>query len=271
MLPALVAITLALPARSGEATDLHRAARNGDLATLTALLDAGADINATDGENETALHKAAKANHARAVTLLLKAGADPYVSGHSVFGSTGTPLHAAARLSRLDSLRALLEAGIDPNLPDPGAGPPLHYARLYQRDAAVALLESYGAGPVAAPPIPALIAAADPGKGAEAANSCRFCHLLKASDDGRPRAGPPLWNLLGRPKGAVAGYNYSDAMRAAGGRWTYADLNSYLANPRAFVPGIKMDEVHGVTPPARRAALIRHLRDLSDTPPPLPR
>ena len=139
----LVVLLLCITSKTGIASDLHRAARNGDLAQLAALIDAGADLNETDGENETALHKAAKGNHAQAVALLLKAGSDPFVSGQSAFGSTGTPLHAAARMGRTDALRVLLEAGIDPNLPDQGAGPPLHYAVLYNRHAAVALLKSY--------------------------------------------------------------------------------------------------------------------------------
>jgi cytochrome c len=266
----LYVLLLCTTPRTSGAGDLHRAARSGNLATLTALIEAGADVNETDGEHETALHKAAKANHAEAVTLLLKAGGDPYVSGQSAFGSTGTPLHAAARLGQTETLQVLLDAGIDPNLPDPGVGPPLHHALLYNRAVAVDLLKSYGAGPVAAASISNLIAAAEPEEGKEAANSCRFCHLMQATDDGRPRAGPPLWNILGRPKGSFAGYAYSPVMLAAGGRWTYDDLNSYVANPKGFVPGLKMDTVHGISPPARRAALIRYLRDLSDAPLALP-
>jgi cytochrome c len=259
-----------LASQSGHASELHRSARSGDLAEISALIEAGADIDEVDGENETALHKAAKGNHAEAVALLLQAGADPYVSGQSAFGSTGTPLHAAARLGQIEALRVLLEAGIDPNLPDPGVGPPLHHALLYKRDAAVDLLKSYGAGSVAAASISNLIATADPVEGEEAANSCRFCHLMRATDDGRPRAGPPLWNILGRPKGSFAGFAYSPAMLAAGGSWTYDDLNSYAANPKGFIPGLKMDTVHGISPPSRRAALIRYLRDLSDAPLALP-
>ena len=93
---------------------------------------------------------------------------------------------------------------------------------------------------------------------------------MSATDDGRPRSGPPLWNILGKPKGSEPGYDYSPAMSAAGGRWSYDDLNSFVANPRGFIPGIKMDEVHGISPPMRRAALIRYLREASDTPMALP-
>ncbi|MDQ2092301.1 ankyrin repeat domain-containing protein [Marimonas arenosa] len=254
----------------GHAGELHRAAKSGDLKKLSTLIEAGAEIDETDGENETALHKAAKGNHAEAVALLLEAGADPYISGQSAFGSTGTPLHAAAKMGRIQALQVLLEAGIDPNLNDPGAGPPLHYAVLYRRRAAVDLLESYGAGPVSAASVANRLALADPEEGKEVANTCRLCHLFQRGDDGRPRAGPTLWNILGRPKGSVVDYAYSDAMRAAGGVWTYDDLNSYVVNPKGFVPGTKMQTVQGISSPERRAALIRFLRELSDAPKALP-
>lgn len=266
----LVGLALCVAAQVGSAGDLHQAAQKGDLAAITALLEAGAFIDETDGENETALHKAAKGNHAAAVMLLLDAGADPLISGSSVFGPTGTPMHAAARMGRIEALRAFLEAGVDPNLNDPGAGPPLHFAMLYRRWEAVDLLRSYGAAPLPAASIKGLIAEADPVAGAEAANACRICHLMEPEDDGMPRAGPTLWDILGRARGSAAGYDYSDAMANRGGIWSYDDLNSYLANPKGFVPGTKMEGVHGITPAERRATLIRFLRDLSNRPEPLP-
>ncbi len=271
ILGALAALALFSAAQTGTAGELHRAAQRGDLATVSALIAAGADIDETDGDNETALHKAAKRNHVDVVAFLLETGADPYISGKSAFGSTGTPLHFAARLGRVETLRVLLEAGIDPNLRDPGAGPPLHHALVYRRDAAADLLKSYGAAPIVAVSIAPLIAAADPVAGAEVANACRVCHLLQAEDDGRPRAGPTLWGILGRPKGTVAGFDYSDAMREAGGRWTYDDLNSFVANPKGFLPGTRMSDLHGNASRERRAALIRHLRDLSIAPIALPK
>jgi cytochrome c len=260
-----VGAVLCLGIQIGHAGELHHAAQIGDLGAMTALLEAGAFIDETDGENETALHKAAKGNHAAAVVLLLEAGADPYISGDSVFGPTGTPLHAAARLGRIEALKALLDAGIDPNLNDPGAGPPLHFAVLYRRSEAVELLKSYGASRLTASSIKDQIAVADPVDGAEVANACRICHLMQNTDDGMPRAGPTLWDIVGRPKASAAGFSYSEAMAATDGIWSYDDLNSYLANPKGFVPGTKMESVHGLPSAERRAALIRYLRDLSET------
>jgi cytochrome c len=94
---------------------------------------------------------------------------------------------------------------------------------------------------------------------------------LEKSPAGNRRQGPPLWGIVGRPKAAIAGYEYSDAMKAAGGIWSYDDLNSLVADPRAYLPGTKMEGLQGVATPQRRADLIRYLRDLSDAPLDLPR
>lgn len=256
-----------LPAGAGE---LHQAAQNGDIAAIATLLKSGADVNQTDGEGETALHKAVKANRTEIVSALLAARADPYISGRGPFGSTGTPLHLAAKSGGIDSLRVLLDAGIDPNLADDGVGPPLHIALYYHRTEAADLLRSRGAGPVVATPIGALVKTADAKKGASIATTCKLCHHLAATPPQRRLSGPPLWDIVGRPKAGVATFAYSDALRAAGGAWTYDDLNSFLANPRGYVPGTKMVGVIGINAPERRADLIRYLRSLSAAPAPLP-
>ena len=266
-LAAISLLVCAMPAAAGE---LHNTARNGDLPAVAALLDAGGDVNEADGEGETALHKAAKAGHAAVVAALLAAGADTLVSGKGPFGSTGTPLHLAAKRGHIESLRVLLEAGVDPNLADAGVGPPLHSAVYYRREAAAELLRSYGAGPVVAEPIDALITRADPEDGEIIAGTCRTCHHLEAAPPSERRPGPSLWGIVGRPKAGVAEFAYSDALKAAGGIWSYNDLNSFIADPRGYVPGTKMSSLDGIKAPERRAALIRYLRRLSDMPAPLP-
>jgi cytochrome c len=163
----------------------------------------------------------------------------------------------------------LLEAGIDPNLPDEGVGPPLHLAAFYRRVEAVDLLRSYGAVAVVAKPIRKLIAVADPNEGEVIAGTCKICHHLEAAPPQRPLMGPPLWDIVGRPKASIAGFAYSDALKAAGGTWNYDDLNSFLADPRGNLPGTKMTGVFGIRTPERRASLIRYLRDHSAAPAPL--
>src|SRR3712207_5168927 len=72
--------------------DLLEAAREGDLVSLRALLDAGADVNAADENGYTPLMEAAHAPHPEAVRLLLAAGAD--LEARNRLGSTA--LHSAA-------------------------------------------------------------------------------------------------------------------------------------------------------------------------------
>ena len=58
-------------------TPLIRAAHNGHLAAVSALLAAGADPNAVDAGDNTPLHWAAMRGHVEIITKLLKAGGDP--------------------------------------------------------------------------------------------------------------------------------------------------------------------------------------------------
>ncbi len=59
-------------------TPLHLAATNPDMLALRALVTAGADPNARDGDGATPLHMAAYAQNAKHAQLLLEAGADPF-------------------------------------------------------------------------------------------------------------------------------------------------------------------------------------------------
>ena len=57
-------------------TPLHRAAMNGQVEAVRALLKAGADVNAQDKYEVTPLHFAAYSGHDKAVHVLLEAGAN---------------------------------------------------------------------------------------------------------------------------------------------------------------------------------------------------
>jgi len=66
---------------------LFEAARKGDAAAVTALLDKGADVNAKFRYGQTALFKAAERGHANVVKVLLDRGADPSVKD-TFYGAT---------------------------------------------------------------------------------------------------------------------------------------------------------------------------------------
>jgi cytochrome c len=58
-------------------------------------------------------------------------------------------------------------------------------------------------------------------------------------------------------------------MKAKGGKWTYDDLNKFIANPKGFVPGTAMGFA-GIPKDSERADVIDYLHTLADSPVPLP-
>ena len=108
-----------------------------------------------------------------------------------------------------------------------------------------------------------LLAAYDPQAGKQAFRKCKSCHT--SDKGGKNRVGPNLWNVVGREKGSLEGFKYSDAMKLKGGTWTFAELNAFLENPRTFMMGTRM-YIKGYKDPVARATLIGYLRALSDNP-----
>jgi cytochrome c len=117
-------------------------------------------------------------------------------------------------------------------------------------------------------PVEKLLASADPQKGANVAKRCVVCHSLEKG--GPNKVGPDLWGIVGRARAGHEGFTYSTAMKAKGGNWTFEDLNHFLANPRAFVPGTSMAFI-GVPKDGERGDLIAYLNTLADSPKPLPK
>jgi cytochrome c len=117
-------------------------------------------------------------------------------------------------------------------------------------------------------PIEKLLASATVEKGETAAKKCAACHTFGKGEPNR--VGPNLYGLVGRAKASVAGFNYSAAMKAKGGTWTIEDLNVYLINPKAMVPGTTMSFA-GVPRGGERADLIAYLNSKSDSPAALPK
>jgi cytochrome c len=129
-----------------------------------------------------------------------------------------------------------------------------------------------GAGKEAAPvqdqPVEVVLASADPKRGETAAKKCATCHTFNKGEPNR--VGPNLWGVVNRNKAAVPNFNYSAAMKAKGGNWTFDDVYHFIAAPKAFIPGTNMSFA-GVPRPSERADIIAYLNAQSDTPAALPK
>lgn len=123
------------------------------------------------------------------------------------------------------------------------------------------------AAPATAQPIESLLASASAEHGAQVAKQCQVCHNFQEGQG--PKIGPDLYGVVGRQVASVAGFNYSAALKAKGGTWTFDALNKWLTDPRADVPGTAMTFA-GLPNEKQRADLIAYLDSLSKNPVPLP-
>jgi cytochrome c len=86
--------------------------------------------------------------------------------------------------------------------------------------------------------LPAPYNTADLKNGERQFGLCRSCHTI--AQGGPNMTGPNLYGVFGRKAGAVPDYTYSEAVKSAGFVWDASHLDSWLAEPRTFLPGTKM-------------------------------
>ena len=98
---------------------------------------------------------------------------------------------------------------------------------------------------------------ADLAKGEALYAMCRSCHTYVPG--GTNLTGPNLWGTFGAKAAHVAGFNYSDALKASGLTWDIATMDKWLENPRGLVEGTKMSYI-GMKKPEDRVALIAWLK-----------
>ena len=119
--------------------------------------------------------------------------------------------------------------------------------------AAVSFAASLAFGPTA-------YAAGDVARGAQVARACLACHSLTA---GRHLTGPSLFAVVGREAGSAEGFTrYSQALKRSGLTWDEQQLDAWLKNPAALVPGNTMG-FPGIDDAGARADLIAYLEAVS--------
>ncbi len=85
---------------------------------------------------------------------------------------------------------------------------------------------------------------------------CGGCHALD-----RDKEGPRLGNVYGRTAGAVATFDYSEALRKAKVVWTEATLNQWLTETETIVAN--NDMAFQVANAGERKAIIAYLKQAS--------
>lgn len=120
---------------------LWDAAISGDVANVTAALDAGADIQAldtrTNRNGRKALNWAAWYNHVAVIDVLLKRGAEINAVNNTGFA----PLHHAAENGSIEAAIALMAAGADRYQKTNEGATPLDVASFKGHGLMVALLK----------------------------------------------------------------------------------------------------------------------------------
>lgn len=292
----LLFILIVLFPNVSHAAAIHDAATKGDVAAITAALDAGAGVDESDGK-ATPLYLAVRGGQFAAAKLLIERGADVNAAPTPALGPALMPalakrridlikllldgganpnskrsrenaIHIAVNLGCLDCVKALVEAGADVNAKTKDGKTPLHLAKFKGLREIADYLMAHGVVLPTPAPISMKLATAEVEKGRTSfTHLCAGCHNVEPQ--GGTKTGPNLWSVVGRDKASTAKMRYSDTLLGWEGVWTYEDLNKYLLEPMVTTPGVYM-EMPGVPDETERVNVIAYLRTLSDKPISLP-
>lgn len=112
-----------------EYTELHFAAKTGNVAIFQLLIDSGSDINIESTHYETPLHIACACGNTEIVKILLARGAK--IIAKDILGDT--PLHYAAQSGNIETVKLLVKSGADIHAKGALDRKPLNTATLYQK------------------------------------------------------------------------------------------------------------------------------------------
>lgn len=133
-----------------------------------------------------------------------------------------------------------------------------HAGEDYAQGYLIEVAEAEGAGDAAdaEPEVPfeEVFVNASAEEGEKLWRQCGTCHNL----DGSNATGPYLNGVVGRDKGAVDGYSYSEMLATMEGDWAPEALSGFLLNPKEYAPGTKM-AYRGMADIEDRANLIAYL------------
>lgn len=138
IIPTLLAASLAYQ-WSQRPSEMLRAAREGNLATIKRLIAVGTDPKVSDDWDTTPLMVAAGWGHVKVVATLIDAGVP--INERSRFGRT--PLMWAAMCGQEPTVRYLLEAGADKELLDRDGKSAVDLAKLENHPNVVELIQSF--------------------------------------------------------------------------------------------------------------------------------
>ena len=88
--------------------------------------------------------------------------------------------------------------------------------------------------------------------------SCGVCHVVEPGAP--PRQGPNLGGVYGRAAGTLAGYKYSEVLKAGGWDWDEATLDPWMENAQAVHPGTTMN--YRQRDADKRMAILSYLKTL---------